>query len=270
MLTYSTFLLFFIGFPLLIQILFYIRWYRIAGEWQKKETKKIMIGITILILIALTYTTPWDNYLVQHEIWYYQSTKVLGIVIGYVPIEEYSFFVLQTIFSGLFLGWFLIKKREIQSEINNDLSSNTNLRIISTGILLIIWIASFITFIGEIKSFTYLNLILLWAIPPISLQLLYGADLLWQYRRDLFLVIVLSTVYLSAADAIAIFNGVWTISLNTSTGILLGGVLPIEELLFFLVTNILIAFGLTLITDFTSKKRFKTLISRLKDIIIRS
>ena len=264
MLTYFTFLLFFIGFPMLFQSIFYIKRYLNAEEFQKNRFRKVFTAIISLIVIAVIYTTPWDNYLVQNEIWYYQSTKVLGITFGYVPIEEYAFFIIQTIFSGLLLGWFLIEGKKTLSDINNENLSNSKMRIISTGMLLVIWLLSFLTYISDINSLLYLNLILLWAIPPIAIQLLYGADILWESRRSLVLIIISSTIYLAAIDAIAISSGIWTISINTSTGILLGGILPIEELIFFLVTNILITFGLALIVDFRSNYRFKMLISKLK------
>jgi hypothetical protein len=38
----------------------------------------------------------------------------------------------------------------------------------------------------------------------------------------------------------------WTLDPAQTTGILLGGVLPIEEVVFFLLTNMLIVFGMVL------------------------
>ena len=54
-------------------------------------------------------------------------------------------------------------------------------------------------------------------------------------------------LYLSAADYLAIGAGTWTIDPAQTTGILLGGVLPIEEVVFFLLTNVLIVFGMVLL-----------------------
>ena len=47
-------------------------------------------------------------------------------------------------------------------------------------------------------------------------------------------------------DFLAIGAGTWTIDPAQTTGILLGGVLPIEEVVFFLLTNVLIVFGMVL------------------------
>lgn len=52
------------------------------------------LGVPVMSLVALAYTTPWDNYLIRQGVWVYGEGRVLGTV-GYVPLEEYLFFVLQ-------------------------------------------------------------------------------------------------------------------------------------------------------------------------------
>jgi hypothetical protein len=54
-------------------------------------------------------------------------------------------------------------------------------------------------------------------------------------------------VYLSWADSIAISSGTWAIDPVQSLNVFIGGILPIEEFIFFLLTNTLVAFGLTII-----------------------
>jgi len=121
--------------------------------------------------------------------------------------------------------------------------------------VLSIWIISLITFILQIESLNYLNLILLWSLPPISAQLLFGADILWEIKIPVSLTIGLGTIYFAITDAIAIQDGIWEISPFQTTNILLGGILPIEEFTFFLVTNILITFGLSLLISQRSYER---------------
>src|SRR4029078_4568828 len=71
--------------------------------------RAVWVGIGIHVLLAVIYTTPWDNYLVATGVWYYNPQLVTGFLIGYVPIEEYTFFVLETILSGLW-WWFLASR----------------------------------------------------------------------------------------------------------------------------------------------------------------
>ena len=110
----------------------------------------------------------------------------------------------------------------------------------------------------------YMGLELVWAIPPIALQLAFGADILWRYRRLVALTIIPLTLYLSTADAIAINSGIWTINPQKSIDMLLGGILPFEELLFFLLTNTLVTFGIILVLAQASRERIRTLRNRLR------
>ncbi|MHA1944639.1 MAG: lycopene cyclase domain-containing protein [Candidatus Hodarchaeales archaeon] len=267
MLTYLSFLLIFIGIPLILTSLLYIWKYLKGDEIQKNTIKKILLALLVLTVIALIYTTPWDNFLVENGVWFYDSSKVLGIIIGFVPIEEYTFFVVQTLLIGLLYGWFLLKQEDKEDSLYNILSKT---RVVSLTGLLIIWLLAFITYIGSVEPLTYMNLILLWGILPVMIQLVYGADLLWLTKRNIIFAVSLATFYLSAVDALAIVDGIWTIRTNTSTGILIGGILPIEEFLFFLTTNILIIFGLTLIIDSRSRKRFDKLYSKVRGVVYRT
>src|SRR5690606_18300812 len=52
--------------------------------------------------IAFVYTTPWDNYLVWRGVWGYGTDRVIA-TIGYVPVEEYLFFLLQPLLTGIWL-----------------------------------------------------------------------------------------------------------------------------------------------------------------------
>jgi lycopene cyclase domain-containing protein len=123
------------------------------------------------------------------------------------------------------------------------------------ALLGIAWLVTVVILIVDWNPGTYLALELVWALPPIALQLGFGADILWRYRRLVFLSIVPLTLYLSFADALAINWGTWTIDPAQSLNIYLGGVLPIEEFIFFLLTNVLITFGITLVLAEASHRR---------------
>jgi lycopene cyclase domain-containing protein len=58
-----------------------------------------------LSALAVAYTTPWDNLIVLNGVWGWDRAKVVGRTIGVVPLEEYCFFVLQTVATGLLAGW---------------------------------------------------------------------------------------------------------------------------------------------------------------------
>jgi lycopene cyclase domain-containing protein len=201
----------------------------------------VWAAIGLHVLVALVYTTPWDNYLVATGVWWYDPALVTGITLGWVPIEEYTFFVLQPILAGLWLAA-LARRLDLKEE-----PLRSSLRLWLPLLLGIAWLAMAAILLVGWQPGVYLGLILIWALPPIGLQLAFGADILWRYRRLVFWAIVPLTLYLALADTLAISRGIWIIDPAQSLEVFLGGVLPVEEFIFFLVTNTLLAFGIVLI-----------------------
>lgn len=250
--TYFGFLLRFLIIPILI--------FLVITYWDHKNNKSangfkngraIWMAIGIHILLAVIYTTPWDNYLVATGVWYYNPDLVTGIVIGYVPIEEYTFFVLETILSGLW-WWFLVRRLSPPSK---EFKTNKTLIYLSTCLLVFLWIFFTTIFFSDNEPLTYLSITLFWALPAILPQLLFGADILWHYRKLVMLSILVPGFYLSLMDIIALTDTTWSISPQQTTGILFFGILPLEEVVFFFITNILITFGMTLLLAKESPSR---------------
>lgn len=253
--TYFLFLAIFLGIPLLGLSLLTLRDY-FRPIWTQTYRQKYLPGITIIAIcvIAFIYTTPWDNYLVATRVWWYDPNLVTGFVIGYVPIEEYTFFLLQPIFTGLIL-LLLMRYTTGSSE-----GLNARIRMIATIFVGALWIVSVVLLIlsftsSDWKPATYLALELAWALLPVLLQMAFGGDIIWKYRRIVAPTIIATTLYLSFADALAISAGTWTINPDQSLNIFLGGILPIEEFIFFLLTNTLVGFGLTLLMSVESRER---------------
>ncbi len=101
---------------------------------------------------------------------------------------------------------------------------------------------------------TYLLFELVWAAPVIGLQWLAGPRTLWASRRLLLLAIGAATAYLSLADAFAIANGIWRINPLLTLPLRLGP-LPLEEALFFLVTNVMVVQSIVLLQSDEAKRR---------------
>ncbi len=95
------------------------------------------------------------------------------------------------------------------------------------------------------ESGTYAGLILVWACPPLALQWSLGFKALIRTFKLWFLPWVLLTIYLCLADAFAISKGIWSLNLETRSGWDLGN-LPIEEAMFFTLTNLFVIQGLCL------------------------
>ena len=232
-----------------------------------RHGRAVWMGIIIHVVLAVIYTTPWDNYLVATGVWYYNPELVTGIVLGYVPIEEYTFFVLETILAGLW-WWFLA--RRLASTLHpfpterGGFPPNKRLVFLSTCVPIFLWVIStYLFFFGDVR-WTYLSIILFWALPPIIIQLFFGADILWHYRKLVFWGIFAPATYLSLTDMLALKETTWSISPGQSTGILFFGILPVEEALFFFITNVLLIFGLTLLLANASQERFAELKNQIR------
>ncbi len=189
----------------------------------------------LMPLIALVYTTPWDNYLVWKEVWGYPEGRVL-FRLGYVPFEEYLFFLLQPLLTGALLlrlagapppagpGW---------------------ARVVGGGVWLLVT-ALGVLLLALGGKYLYLGLILAYFAPIFLLQWAFGGDLLLAWRRPLALGVALPTLYLWAADHWAITQaGIWWISEAYTLGLKAWG-LPLEEMVFFLLTNLAVVQGLLL------------------------
>lgn len=266
LMTYFGFLLRFLILPLFILLVIAIVDVRRGRVLPERLRKWVPWAAIILhVFIALIYTTPWDNYLVATGVWWYDPELVTGITLGWVPIEEYTFFILQPIMVGLW--WLLLARRMRQPASPGQL--NGRLRFWIPAVLLIFWFSAVIALVTGFQPGTYLALELGWAIPPIALQFAFGADILWRYRKLVAAALVPPTLYLAAADALAIGYGTWTIDPQQSLHWLIGGVLPIEEFVFFTITNVLVTFGITLVLAEESHKRFGEIRTAMTTLLSR-
>ena len=256
--TYLGFLFYFLVVPLII--------FLVITLWHERQRKTVpgfqngrpvWMAIVLQILLAVVYTTPWDNYLVATGVWYYNPKLISGLVLGWVPIEEYTFFVLETILTGVW--WWFLAARLIPAE---EFRPRRSMRIVLPATLGILWLVSLYILLSGWKPGTYLSLTFAWALPAIVGQLAFGADILWHFRKLVATAILPIFLYLSVADLLAISSGIWTIDATQSTGIFIG-TLPMEEAIFFLATVMLISFGLTLTLAYDGQARWMAWVPKI-------
>lgn len=264
--TYFGVLAAFIAPPLLALIVFVPR---DVWRWLIRRQGRVNWKPYIIVLahvgLALAYTTPWDNYLVATGVWWYDPDLVTGITLGYVPIEEYTFFVVQTLLTGLWTVWLVRGGQNIAAP---DRLPGPAIRRWAFGAGGLLWLASTVLLLSGWQPGTYLALILSWVLVPVLVQLAFGADILLANWRRLAAAIILPTLYLWLADWFAIGSGTWTIDPQQTTGLMLG-VLPVEEMVFFFMTNLLIGFGVTLMLSAESERRARALVERARALVAR-
>lgn len=208
--------------------------------------------------LALVYAAPWDSYMIATGVWWYDPDLLSGLALGRIPVEEYLFFILQPVLAGLWLVYLARRLPAVGQPGRPKRRPQTLLWLLG-----LLWLAALLGLASGWRPGTYLCLTLVWALPPIALQLGFGGDILWSYRRLIAGSVLPVVLYLSLADALAIRAGVWTIDPAQTFQVYLGGVLPIEEFIFFLITNTLLVFGMTLFMARESQVRAYPLLSRL-------
>ena len=117
---------------------------------------------------------------------------------------------------------------------------------------------------------TYLIYLWAWAAPVLALQWLAATPELRRRWRPIALASALSTAYLAAADRFALGSGIWEISPARSSGAMIAG-LPLEELLFFAMTNVMVAQSVALLVapELTASivlARLRGQVARLADL----
>jgi lycopene cyclase domain-containing protein len=198
--------------------------------------RRYAIGVVVIVALAVVYTTPWDNLLIERGAWAY-GEGVTTRHLWAAPIGEYLFFILQPILVALWLSLFDVPT-------DSDLSIPARSRLIgglAGGTIFAIGVG----LIALGTSTLYLGAILAWAGPVLAIQWAFGWPHLLRARRTVTIGVGVPTLYLWLIDRYAIERGLWIISEAHTIGISPAG-LPVEEMVFFLATNVFIVQGLVL------------------------
>jgi lycopene cyclase domain-containing protein len=103
----------------------------------------------------------------------------------------------------------------------------------------------------------YLRYELWWAIPVIVIQWLAAGRELWRWRRLLAATVTLTTLYLASCDAFALGHGIWRVDPQRVVGVH-AGPLPLEEFVFYLITNIMAAQGFVMFAGYLRERLKKS------------
>jgi len=212
-----------------------------------------LVAVALLTLVALAYTTPWDNELVRRGVWHYGEGTV-ALRIWHAPLGEYLFVVLQSVAVGLFVSHALaragggldagappVDRRSTARPGPTDVSRRDR----ALGALAGLGVGGLgLALTGRPSTF-YLGATLAWAGPVLALQWAVGWRHLLARRRLVAAGVLVPTAYCWLADRLALELGVWIISPAFTTGVAPGG-LPVEEAVFFLLTSLFLTQGLVL------------------------
>ncbi len=199
------------------------------------------MAVGLVLLAVMVFTSPWDNYAAACGIWGFPPGRYL-FKIGWLPVEEYAFFVIQSLM--------VVFASSIALRI---LPERTSLAVIepfapatlaAMGGVLVVWLLAGLLLCRLPRRCPCLHYawhLFYWFTPIIALQWALAWPILTPRADTLALVTLVVGGYLCLADWIAIRAGVWTFDRAQTTGHTLGGEMPWEEAAFFFLTSLLVA-----------------------------
>jgi lycopene cyclase domain-containing protein len=193
-----------------------------------------------VLLAVMVFTTPWDNIAVRWGIWGFPREKY-SFRIGYLPVEEYIFFILQSVNVMLAVRALFRWHPRWLLRLPVPISHTTWLL---AGFSIVAWIliaAQLLELRQKQGPRVNYALHLVWFLPVIYVQWVIAPRLLFGHLGLLALVTGAFGIYYTLADLVAVKAGTWFFDEKQITGVKLGGILPWEEIAFFFLTSLLVA-----------------------------
>ncbi|KAA8909544.1 Squalene/phytoene synthase-domain-containing protein [Sphaerosporella brunnea] len=214
------------------------------------QTRLDTCKILFLLAIAVLSTIPWDSYLIANNVWTYPPGAVIGLTLFRIPIEELFFFFVQTYITTLI--YLLVNKATVHAayltEINDSAKAQvTKLRVAEAAgaVLLAGLLFEAADMVRSGGEGTYMGLLGVWAGPfLLGLWVLAYRHILSLPLPNTLVPALLPTVYFWVVDTLALRRGTWAITPGTKLNYQPWPHMEIEEVVFFLTTNVLITFGL--------------------------
>ncbi|KIW35130.1 uncharacterized protein PV07_01845 [Cladophialophora immunda] len=214
-------------------------------------TRRDIYKICFLQLVAVTYTIPWDSYLIRTRIWTYPQDVIIGPTLFDIPAEEVFFFSIQTYITTclqILLSKPVLTAIHLHNEADLLDPTSKSLPIWKRAGQLVFGLGSVIPILLRESNNEghYMRLILIWACPVMLMLWSFAYQLLLTLPwTTTWLPIAAPTLYLWIVDTLALRRGTWSIESGTKLGIQVWPHLELEEAVFFLLTNALVVWGAT-------------------------
>ncbi|MDX6766677.1 MAG: lycopene cyclase domain-containing protein [Candidatus Methylacidiphilales bacterium] len=201
------------------------------GSWE------MVLGILAIVMV---FTSPWDNWAAYCGIWGFPEGRYWKRI-GWLPFEEYLFFVVQALQAMLLTRWALDLWGPFTTPAHP--LGWVGQGWVCAGILAA-WAVVGLCFRGRFGRASrghYAWHLFFWFIPVILIQWVVGGPVLAARWPVLAAVTLVLGTYLSLADLVAIRHGVWHFDEKQTTGWKIGPKMPWEEAAFFYLTSALVA-----------------------------
>ncbi|MEZ0295147.1 MAG: lycopene cyclase domain-containing protein [Candidatus Methylacidiphilales bacterium] len=216
--------------------------------WTQHEA----LMLALVLAIVVIFTSPWDNAAAAWGIWGFPPGKYSG-KIGWLPVEEYAFFVLQSV--NVILAarvWLHLAPAWRTATLTDPGAKAPGVTVDLTqaavcGSIMALWIGAGLWIwrahaAGRIpRRWNYALHLFYWFGPVLALQWVVAPQLLGAHFVLLLLLTAIFGTYYTISDVIAVHGGTWHFDEAQITGWKLRGILPWEEIAFFFLTSLLIA-----------------------------
>ncbi len=199
-----------------------------------------ILALVLVLVAVMIFTTPWDNLAAKWGIWGFPREKY-SLRVGYLPIEEYAFFLVQSLNVMLAVRALFHFMPDWEGGAETEIGKWT---IICLGASTVSWGIVAMGFrwlrkrCGPCVNYA---IHLAWFLPVIYVQWVIAPWMFWDHAGLLALVTGAFGVYYTLADLAAVRAGTWFFDEKQITGVKLAGVLPWEEIAFFFLTSLLVA-----------------------------
>lgn len=216
------------------------------APWQRS----IWAAFLVILLIVVAFTTPWDNYAVSHGIWSFPSARH-AFRIWHLPVEEYCFFVIQSV-EVLLLCHGLTGLTGFRKPSTAPLSSSGVLA--GLGATVALWGFTGLWFRRRLpRRARYLFHLLYWFAPVVVFQWVLAAPLLLANLGAVLAATAVVGIWLTLADLTAVRQGIWEFDETQILGLKWRNRLPVEEIVFFFVSSLLVAQSYVMLAPATAQ-----------------
>ena len=197
-------------------------------------------AFALVLLAVMIFTTPWDNLAAKWGIWGFPREKFTARI-GFLPVEEYAFFLLQSANVMLAVRACFHFFPDWLSGVETEVGAFLWICLVAS-IIPWIMIAFALRWLRR-KAGTRVNYAvhLAWFLPVIYSQWVLANALFQDHTGLLVLITMMFGIYYTLADLVAVRGGTWYFDEKQITGLKLAGVLPWEEIAFFFLTSLLVA-----------------------------
>ena len=194
----------------------------------------------LVLLAVMIFTSLWDNFAAIWGIWGFPREKY-SLRIGYLPVEEYAFFILQSVNVMLAMRalFHFVPDWQTGQETAIDRDQVLCLAASTVGWLFVALSLRWLR--GKAGPCVNYAIHLAWFLPVIYTQWVLAPFLFLAHAWMLLAITLGFGVYYSLADLAAVRSGTWYFDEKQITGVKLAGLLPWEEIAFFFLTSLLVA-----------------------------